>query len=183
LEVVEIDGKKRKYYAPKDFLSRKFPDFDDRMRIIAPLDPIVWDRDLVEHVFEFNYVWEVYKKVHQRKWGYYVCPLLYKGEFVGRIEGKIILLPQIFIFKGEIKDDVLVIMRIWREKKAVEDWNEESLMEALERHAKCCGLSSLTLPNPKYADLEEEVTGKRKKEQKTKKEKDVKKAKKTKSKS
>lgn len=158
LEVVEIDGKKRKYYAPKGFLDRKYPDFDDRMRIIAPLDPIVWDRDLVNHVFNFDYVWEVYKKVHQRIWGYYVCPLLYKGDFVGRLE-------------GELKDDKLVILRIWREKWSIDDWNEEALMAALNRHAENCGVSGVKLPKPMYADLEEKETKSKKKDSEKKKEK------------
>ncbi|MHA1513398.1 MAG: hypothetical protein ACTSRJ_04980, partial [Candidatus Hodarchaeales archaeon] len=37
----------------------------------------------------FDYLWEVYKKPKDRRWGYYVYPLLYKGEFIGRFESKL----------------------------------------------------------------------------------------------
>jgi uncharacterized protein YcaQ len=61
---------------------------DDEMRVIGPLDPVIWDRDLLKRLFDFDYVWEVYKKVQDRVWGYYVYPLLYTGSFIGRIEAK-----------------------------------------------------------------------------------------------
>ncbi|MHA1976469.1 MAG: DNA glycosylase AlkZ-like family protein [Candidatus Hodarchaeales archaeon] len=61
---------------------------DDEMRVIGPLDPVIWDRELLKRLFGFDYVWEVYKKVQDRVWGYYVYPLLYQGNFIGRIEAK-----------------------------------------------------------------------------------------------
>ena len=62
--------------------------FDENIRAIAPLDPLIWDRELVLKVFNFDYVWEVYKIPKDRRWGYYVYPLLYYGKFIGRIEVK-----------------------------------------------------------------------------------------------
>ena len=62
--------------------------FDNELRAIAPLDPLVWDRVVLKKYFEFDYVWEVYKRKAQRKWGYYVYPLLQNGEFIGRMEVK-----------------------------------------------------------------------------------------------
>ena len=53
---------------------------------LAPLDPLVWDRDLLERLFGFEYRWEVYVPAPKRRWGYYVLPLLYGDRFVGRIE-------------------------------------------------------------------------------------------------
>ena len=43
---------------------------------------------MVLKVFNFDYVWEVYKIPKDRRWGYYVYPLLYYGKFIGRIEVK-----------------------------------------------------------------------------------------------
>jgi uncharacterized protein YcaQ len=63
-------------------------DPDDRLRILGPLDPLLWDRDLVRAVFGFDYVWEVYTPAAKRRWGYYVCPLLHRGELVGRIAAR-----------------------------------------------------------------------------------------------
>jgi len=56
---------------------------------LAPLDPLVWDRDLLRQLFGFDYVWEVYVTEAKRRWGYYVLPLLYADRFVGRIEPRI----------------------------------------------------------------------------------------------
>ncbi len=56
---------------------------------LAPLDPFVWDRDLLRRLWDFDYVWEVYVPAKKRRWGYYVLPLLYGDRFVGRIEPRI----------------------------------------------------------------------------------------------
>ena len=61
---------------------------DGRVRILGPLDSVLWDRALVREAFGFDYVWEVYKPEALRTWGYYVCPLLQDGRFVGRLEAR-----------------------------------------------------------------------------------------------
>jgi uncharacterized protein YcaQ len=86
LIAVSIDGSPRRYLAAPEFLRKRTVRYDDRIRIIGPLDPLIWDRDLVRHIFEFDYVWEVYKPAKLRKWGWYVCPLLYRDRLVGRVD-------------------------------------------------------------------------------------------------
>ena len=54
--------------------------------LLAPLDPLAWDRDLLRSLFAFDYLWEVYVPAAKRRWGYYVLPLLFGDRFVGRIE-------------------------------------------------------------------------------------------------
>lgn len=54
--------------------------------ILAPLDNLLWDRQLIKELFEFEYKWEVYKPVTERRYGYYVLPVLYKDRFVARFE-------------------------------------------------------------------------------------------------
>jgi uncharacterized protein len=61
---------------------------DARLRILGPLDPLIWNRRLVKDLWDFDYVWEVYKPKEKRRYGYYVCPLLWKDRLVGRIEGR-----------------------------------------------------------------------------------------------
>ena len=85
---VRIEGSSRVYLATEEFLDRRSVRFDDGVRIIAPLDPLIWDRDLIRHAFEFDYVWEVYKPAAQRKWGWYVLPLLYRDRLVGRFDAQ-----------------------------------------------------------------------------------------------
>ena len=66
---VTIEGSSRRYLARREFLATRRVRYDDRVRILGPLDPLLWDRDLVRHVFDFDYVWEVYKPAHQRQLG------------------------------------------------------------------------------------------------------------------
>ena len=63
----------------------KFPD-KKRCEFIAPLDNLLWDRKLIGAVFDFSYKWEIYTPKQQRRYGYYVLPILYGDRFVGRIE-------------------------------------------------------------------------------------------------
>ena len=53
---------------------------------IAPLDNLIWDRRLARDLFDFDYVWEVYKPAAERQYGYYVLPVLYGDRFVARFE-------------------------------------------------------------------------------------------------
>jgi uncharacterized protein YcaQ len=55
---------------------------------IAPLDNLMWQRDLLRMIFDFDYIWEVYKPAAQRKYGYYVLPVLYGDRFVARFDPK-----------------------------------------------------------------------------------------------
>lgn len=54
--------------------------------IIAPLDNLMWDRNLVRKIFDFDYVWEVYVPAAKRRYGYYVMPVLYGDRLVARID-------------------------------------------------------------------------------------------------
>jgi len=46
----------------------------------------MWDRKLISAIFNFDYKWEVYTPVKERKFGYYVLPIIYNDEFIGRCE-------------------------------------------------------------------------------------------------
>ncbi len=59
-----------------------------KARFIAPLDQLIWCRSAIKKLWHFEYIWEVYKPQAQRRWGYYVLPILYKDKFVARFDGK-----------------------------------------------------------------------------------------------
>ena len=120
---VAIEGSTRRYLAVPEFLKTRTPQYDNRVRILGPLEPLLWDRDLVRHVFAFDYVWEVYKPASQRKWGWYVCPLLQRDRLIGRIDAR-------------IDGAALVVNKLWLED---EDADGEAIDAALERHARMCG--------------------------------------------
>lgn len=56
---------------------------------LAPLDPLMWDRRLIEELFGFAYKWEVYVPEAKRRHGYYVLPILFGERLVGRIEPRL----------------------------------------------------------------------------------------------
>jgi uncharacterized protein len=47
--------------------------------VIAPLDNMMWERNMLEALFDFRYRWEVYKPVKQREYGYYGIILIFCG--------------------------------------------------------------------------------------------------------
>lgn len=56
--------------------------------LLAPLDPIIYDRRLTEALWNFDYRWEVYVPPHKRKRGYYALPLLHGHRFIGHADVK-----------------------------------------------------------------------------------------------
>lgn len=75
-----------------------------RTELIAPLDSMLWDRKLIKTLFDFDYKWEIYTPEKQRKYGYYVLPLLYGERFIGRTE-----------VVRDSKNHSLVVKNIWYE--------------------------------------------------------------------
>ena len=119
INVLETDGiivkaEVESIRSPLFFLAEDIPlmeavrqgvlDTKPRLEFLAPLDPMLWDRKLVEALWDYHYKWEIYTPVNQRKYGYYVLPILYGDKFVGRIEAA-----------ADRKAATLVVRNIWYE--------------------------------------------------------------------
>lgn len=59
----------------------------DEVTFLAPLE-IVSARGRAKKLFNFDYVWEVYKPAGLRRWGYYTVPILYGDQLVARADLK-----------------------------------------------------------------------------------------------
>ena len=59
---------------------------EKKVRLLPPLDAMLWDRRLIAALFDFSYKWEVYTPQQERRYGYYVLPVLYGERFAGRVE-------------------------------------------------------------------------------------------------
>ncbi|MBC8041665.1 MAG: winged helix DNA-binding domain-containing protein [Opitutaceae bacterium] len=57
-------------------------------RLLAPLDPLIYDRTVTRALWGFDYTWEVYTPPARRKRGYYALPLLAGDTLVGHIDPK-----------------------------------------------------------------------------------------------
>ncbi len=55
----------------------------DRVRLLAPFDPVVWDRDRFERLWGWAYRFEAYTPAHRRVRGYYAMPLLWRDRVIG----------------------------------------------------------------------------------------------------
>ena len=56
--------------------------------LLSPFDNLLWDRGFARRVLGFDHLIEVYKKEHERRYGYYVLPLLWRDRIVGRADLK-----------------------------------------------------------------------------------------------
>jgi hypothetical protein len=56
---------------------------DESVRLLAPFDPVVWDRRRFELLWNWAYRFEAYTPVPKRRWGYYALPLLWRDRVIG----------------------------------------------------------------------------------------------------
>jgi len=75
-----------------------------RLEFLAPLDPMLWDRKLIEAIWAYQYSWEIYTPAAKRRYGYYVLPIVYGHQLIGRIEAA-----------ADRKNRVLAVKNIWME--------------------------------------------------------------------
>lgn len=88
--LIALDVEGIKFHTLPHILEAKKARNVPKMHFLAPLDPIMWDRDALEHLYNFYYRWEVYKPESKREWGYYVLPVLYNNQFVARFDSRLI---------------------------------------------------------------------------------------------
>jgi uncharacterized protein len=116
--------------------------------LLAPLDPLAWERDLLLRLWAFDYRWEVYTPAAKRRWGYYVLPLLYGDRLVGRIEPRI-----------DRRAGVLRVLDLWWEDgfDPLDGANPgfvPALADALRAHAAFAGSTRVALPRTaRHRDL------------------------------
>jgi len=129
---VEVEGIKYKFLIPQEDkkLIGKGEIKDKAVRLIAPLDSLIWDRRVVQELFDFNAVFEIYLPPQKRRWGYYCLPVLYGADLVGRVE-----------LARDKKAGVLVAKGIfWEDGFRPDDEFRGKFVDALEDHARFCGM-------------------------------------------
>jgi uncharacterized protein len=103
---------------------------DDAVRLLAPFDPIVWDRPRFELLWGWEYRFEAYTPVPKRKLGYYALPLLWRDRVIGWAN--------VATADGEIRPDVRYVAgRAPRERAFASALDDE-----LGRLAASLGLSA-----------------------------------------
>lgn len=86
LPQVDVDGTRWFWPAGDNPASRRYRKddvLDDELRLLAPFDPIVWDRERFERFWGWAYRFEAYTPAPKRVRGYYALPMLWRGQVIG----------------------------------------------------------------------------------------------------
>ena len=132
-QIEGADGRWHDCFAVPDIETRlaAIPALPARMRIINPFDPAIRDRQRLQRLFGFEYRNEMFVPPADRRWGYYVYPLLEADRFVGRIE-----------LKAGRREGLMRVAGFWPE--AGIRWTgarTDRLHAELQRFARLAGLS------------------------------------------
>jgi uncharacterized protein len=63
---------------------------DDRLRFLAPFDPVVWDRRRFQLFWGWEYKFEAYVPAHKRRMGHYAMPMLWREQILGWANLKVV---------------------------------------------------------------------------------------------
>lgn len=103
--------------------------------VLSPFDPVVWDRKRAEQLFNFSYRLECYTPAPKRQYGYFVLPLLHKGQLVGRMDARM-----------QRKLGVLEVISLYLEEGVkVTQSLEKGLTGAISDFARWQGANNVTL--------------------------------------
>lgn len=82
LPTCRIDGVVWYWPAGENPRSRRHA-VDDALRLLAPFDPVVWDRRRFALLWGWTYKFEAYTPAPKRKFGYYALPMLWRDRVIG----------------------------------------------------------------------------------------------------
>lgn len=105
--VEACDGSKpRKAFAMADWKRRvrRAGEAPDRIRLLAPFDPVIRDRKRAQRLFNFDYRFEAFTPASKRKYGYYVLPILEGERLIGRLDPR-----------HDRDSETLVVDKVWWE--------------------------------------------------------------------
>ena len=133
LQPVKVEGWKPQAYLHRD---AKLPIQAGATTLLSPFDPLVWNRDRAERLFNFHYRIELYTPEPKRKFGYYVLPFLHGQTLAGRL-----------CLKADRQTGTLRVNTAHHETGVIAGELRQPLLDELQRMAGWLGLSNVSIAN------------------------------------
>ena len=131
LRPVKVEGWKPQAYIHRD---ARLPEQAGATTLLSPFDPLVWNRDRAERLFNFHYRIELYTPEAKRKFGYYVLPFLHGETLAGRL-----------CLKADRQTGTLRVNTAHHETGVNPDELRQPLLEELQRMANWLGLNDVSI--------------------------------------
>jgi uncharacterized protein YcaQ len=96
--------------------------------LLSPFDSLICDRKRTKQLFDFDFSLECYLPPAKRKYGYFLLPILYHGQLVGRLDAKAHRKEGIFEVKGLFweqngKNDETLKTEVYSAIQRCADWH------------------------------------------------------------
>lgn len=121
-QLIKLKIQDQTWLSTYDNLKHLNQPIQNTLKILSPFDNLVIQRERLRKLFNFDYQIECYVPEAKRKYGYFVLPILWKGELVARMD-----------CKAERKEHQLLIKQIWLEDKLSD---QDEFWEALNLELK-----------------------------------------------
>jgi uncharacterized protein YcaQ len=126
VQIASVEGWNEPAYVPSKLMSAEPV---KGRTLLTPFDPLVWNRDRIKRIFDFDYKIEIYVPEKKRKYGYYVYPFLLGEDLVGRVD-----------LKAERDKSVLRVKGAFVEEGFDHEYVAENLADELKLMAGWLGL-------------------------------------------